>query len=133
MTNRPPSHKLDFYDYTLWLATTLAQWRWLRRKFGKTVLSKTPDALGSTTSVINQETLRRHYVVWVDLGKTGRGQHFVDTCAHEANHVVKAILRDINETGSLEEVDSYMVGWVTAWLWRTALEAVPEETEPQTI
>ena len=81
------------------------------------------DAFGSTTDSRDKDTQQQHIWIWVDAGDVRHRAdqaELVDTIAHEAVHVAGNILERcaIEQQASNGEPFAYLVGWVSAWLWR---------------
>lgn len=105
-------HTLDVYGTQLWLATTPADWRTIRRRFAD--LDEDPGAAGLSHLV---EGTPASVVLWVDVANHPTRLDLIDTVAHEATHAASQILDSIGHTLiAQDEPHAYLVGWLVRWM-----------------
>lgn len=125
--NRIRAHTIDIYGFDLYLATTPAEWKRLRKYLGGNkcpLPSEPPDDCLAQTRFLTFEphdgTASTPVIVfWVNVKKHRTTGSLVRTLAHEAHHGTGELLDHIghhpHEQG--DEPGAYLAGWLTHWLW----------------
>lgn len=117
---KPRHHVLDVYDAHLHVARDRKAYASLRRSFDW--LPKKAEAAGTTNSALwapkEPGVAVFHVAFWIDRAAHGKdATALVNTCAHEAAHGAGRILEHISQTMADDEATSYLIGWITGWLW----------------
>lgn len=120
---KPRHHILDVYDAHLHVACDRKGYASLRRSFDW--VPKKAQAAGTTNSALwvpkTAGVSTFHVAFWIDLAAhKDNPTALVNTCAHEATHGAARILEHIGQPIADDEAMSYLVGWLTGWLWDTA-------------
>lgn len=119
------SHQLDIYGAWIHLTTTPEGWAALRRR-GLDL----PD-LGGSLGMTSRDPGRDGNVnlaVYLDMARLGGNPAgLIEILAHEAFHVAGMLLDALDEEyDGQSEAMAYLVGWTSAWLWRTANGSTPD-------
>lgn len=107
----PARHEFDVWPVTLWAASGKRQLRRVGKLGGPAGLDTT-DCSGRVWSSSGGGAFH----VTVFLAKGQAATDLVNTCAHEASHVVDAIFEIVDEEKPGCETRAYLMGFVTEWL-----------------
>lgn len=117
-------HVLDAYGCHLHVATDRRGWATLRRRLPGLVDGPAPESAGWTRFATWQPKSGITVpvvVVYINAAQHTEPVDLIDTAAHEAAHVVSALMEHIGHSISgVDEPSAYLTGWVTAWLWEAA-------------
>jgi hypothetical protein len=117
------THVLDVYGVELHLATTVREWKKLRKRVS--FLQRDPAAVGLTQFARWEpaDGGRSTPIVafWISQHIDDDLRFLVETCAHEANHAASLILtnalHDVRGDDGIDEPTAYLAGWIAGWLF----------------
>lgn len=128
MTTTYAHHRLDIDDVDIYVTASSRGWANIRRRMGGSLHPLQQPIGGRTSEAVwvprSGAPERKYIAVYVNPHMTP-GEH-VDTCAHEATHVGLWIAESfgIEPHGSKGEPLSYLVGWLTAWIWTNTRQEI---------
>lgn len=116
-------HRLDIYGTHIYATSTKRGWSNIRRRIGS--LRDVDVEGGGQTSEVwfvpsSGAHHEQHIAVYVNPNDSDLDQ--LDTIAHEATHVAQMIF-DAKNADMNSEPFAYLVGWLTAWLYRHVRDA----------